>query len=117
MNELGFPRSRRLARQHEFRRLYRTGNRKSSKSLTVYTCPVQGRRGKVGIVAGKRLGKAVERNRIRRRIREAIRTNQRGIKANKDLLIVAKPPALGLPCRELTGQLLELLRKSEALDA
>jgi ribonuclease P protein component len=82
----------------------------------VYTCPVQDRIGKVGIVTGKRLGNAVERNRIRRSIRETIRTNQHQVKANRDLIVVARPPALQLPRRELTGQLLGLLRKSEALD-
>jgi len=117
MKELGFPRNRRLTRQCEFVRLYRTGARKSNQYLTVYTCPVRARRGKVGIVAGKRLGKAVERNRIRRRIRETIRTNQRGLKIDRDLVVVAKPPALTLPRRELAGQLLGLLRKSEVLDA
>lgn len=117
MKNLGFPRSRRLARQFEFRRLYRAGHRKSNKYLTVYTCPANGRRGKVGIVAGKRLGKAVERNRIRRILREAIRTNQHGITEKKDLAIVVKPPALELPRHELVGRLLELLRKSEAIDA
>ena len=85
--------------------------------MTVYTCPVRSRRGKAGIVAGKRLGNAVERNRIRRGIRETIRTSQHGIKTNRDLVIVVRPPALQLPRRELSGQLLELLRKSEVLDA
>lgn len=83
----------------------------------MYVNPVRGRRGKVGIVVGKRLGNAVERNRIRRIIRETIRTNQCGIKTNRDLVVVLRLPALQLPRRELTGQLLKLLRKSEVLDA
>jgi len=117
MRELGFPRDRRLAKQHEFLRLYRTGRRKSNKYLTVYTCPVRGRRGKVGIVAGKRLGNAVERNRTRRSVRETIRTNQRGLKIDRDLVVVVRPPALTLPRRELAERLLGLLRKSEVFDA
>ena len=117
MKELGFPRSRRLAKQYEFKHIYRTGARKSNRYLIVYTCPVRGRRGKVGIVAGKRLGNAVERNRIRRSIRETIRTNQHGIDPNKDFVVIARSSALEIPRRELGGQLLRLLRKSEVLNA
>ena len=117
MKNLGFPRSRQLAKQNEFRRLYRTGRKESDRYLSVYTCPAGGRRGKVGIVAGRRLGKAVERNRIRRSLRETIRTNQEKIHDNKDLAIIVKPPALELPRRELAEQLLQLLKKSEVLDA
>jgi ribonuclease P protein component len=71
----------------------------------------------VGIVAGKRLGKAVERNRIRRSIRETIRTHQQRIREDTDLVIVVKPPALELSRCKLAEQLLQLLRKSEALHA
>jgi ribonuclease P protein component len=117
MKNHGFPRNRRLAGQHEFRRLYRTGEKKANRYLTVYTSRVQGRLGKVGIVAGKRLGKAVERNRIRRNIRETVRTNQDRIGKDNDLVIVVKPPALELSRRELAEQLLQSLGKSEVLDA
>jgi ribonuclease P protein component len=116
MKQPGLPGIKLLARQSEFVRVYRTGSRKSNKYLTIYACPVQGGGGKAGIVAGKRLGKAVERNRIRRRIKETIRISQHEIDADKDFVIVVKPPALNLPRRELAGQLLKLLRKSEVLD-
>jgi ribonuclease P protein component len=117
MKTFGFPKSRRLAKQCEFRQLYQTGQKKSNRYLTIYACPVQGRWGKVGIVAGKRLGKAVERNKIRRKIREIIRTYPEIIGKNQDLAIVVKSPALELSRRELAEQLLRLLGKSEALHA
>jgi len=117
MKNLGFPRSRRLAKQHDFKRLYRTGLKKTNRYLTVYTSPVQGRQGKVGIVAGKRLGSAVERNRIRRILRETFRTSQHQISDQTDIAIVVKSPALDLPHHELAEQLLQLLRKSEAFNA
>jgi len=68
-------------------------------------------------VAGKRLGNAVERNRIRRKIREIIRTHPERIGENQDLAIVVKPPALELSRCDLAEQLLQLLGKSEALHA
>jgi len=68
----------------------------------------------VGIVTGRRLGKAVERNRIRRVLKEIIRTKQHSIAEKTDLVVIAKRPALDLPQHELAEQLLKLLRKSEA---
>ena len=114
MKDLGFPRSRWLAKQHEFRRVCEAGRKISNEYLTAYTCPVQGRRGKVGIVAGRRLGKAVERNRIRRILRETIRTNQHSITDKTDLVVIVKRRALDLPHHQLAEQFLKLLRKSEA---
>jgi ribonuclease P protein component len=83
----------------------------------VYTCPAQGRWGKVGIVASKRVGNAVERNRIRRKIREIVRTHQDRIGGDQDLAIVVRTSALELSRCELAEQLSQLLRKSEALHA
>lgn len=114
MNDLGFPRSRRLQKQYEFKRIYEAGRREANRYFTVYTCSTEGRRGKVGIVAGKRLGKAVQRNKIRRALREIVRQNQRDILERTDLIIIAKPPALDLPHRELADHLFQLLRKSGA---
>ncbi|MBI4830323.1 MAG: ribonuclease P protein component [Candidatus Lindowbacteria bacterium] len=113
MKTLGFPRSRRLTRQGEFRRLYRTGRKASSEYLSVYTRPAAGQKGKVGIVAGRKVGNAVERNRIRRVLREAVRINQCEILEGTDLVIVVKNRALELPHAQLVEQLLRLLRKSE----
>ena len=115
MKNLGFPRSRRLARQSDFKRLYKSGHRHSNRFLTVYASPVQGRRGKVGIVASKKLGNAVERNRIRRILRETLRTNQDRISDRMDLVIIVRRPALDLPHGELAERLLHMLRKSDAL--
>jgi ribonuclease P protein component len=115
MNDLGFPRSRRLGKQHEFRTLYHAGHREASRYLTVYTYPAEGRKGKVGIVAGKRLGKAVYRNSIRRALREIVRLNQHRVLEKTDLIIIAKPPALDLSHHELAEELFQLLRKSGAL--
>jgi ribonuclease P protein component len=114
MKDLGFPRSRRLTTQYEFRKLYQTGRRASNEYLTIYTCPVEGRKGKVGVVASKRLGKAIRRNRIRRALKEIVRTSQHSIIEKTDLVVIAKPRALTLPYDELAQNLFQLLRKNGA---
>lgn len=61
----------RLKKQSDFQKLFAKGKRMFSKSLTVIYTPSGHTR--MGISVGKRHGKAVERNRIKRLLREAFR--------------------------------------------
>jgi ribonuclease P protein component len=74
-----FPRSARLLRHADFERVYKQGRRHFSASMTVFYrqrledagAAVQGVR--IGFTVSKALGGAVQRNRMRRRLREAVR--------------------------------------------
>jgi ribonuclease P protein component len=70
-----FPRTARLLRHADFERVYKQGRRHFSTSMTVFYCPridkVKGSR--VGFTVGRALGGAVVRNRMKRRLREAVR--------------------------------------------
>ncbi|HUO15734.1 MAG TPA: ribonuclease P protein component [Verrucomicrobiae bacterium] len=76
-----FPRSARLLRHADFERVYKLGRRHFSVSMTVFYLQRQnsskasaGSSGfRVGFTVGKALGGAVDRNRIKRRLREAAR--------------------------------------------
>ncbi len=74
----GFPRAARLLKHSDFDRVYKQGRRHFSSHLTVfYLRQAEGasRKGsaRVGFTVGRALGGAVERNRIKRRLREAVR--------------------------------------------
>jgi ribonuclease P protein component len=79
--KLGFPRRGRLLRHADFERVYKQGRRHFSASMTVFylaraagaqECPPHtGPR--VGFTVGRALGGAVVRNRMKRRLREAVR--------------------------------------------
>ena len=62
-----------------------------------------------GISTGRRLGGAVQRNRVRRRIREALRRNPNVTGHGWDVLIVARPPAVDATFDELSTALERLL--------
>ena len=69
-----FPRSVRLLRHADFERVYKQGRRHFAAHLTVFYLPRQTAEGvRVGFTVGKVLGGAVVRNRMKRRLREAVR--------------------------------------------
>jgi ribonuclease P protein component len=74
----GFPRAGRLRKHSDFERVYKQGRRHFSPHMTVFylrraagAVPEKGSR--VGFTVGRVLGGAVERNRMKRRLREAVR--------------------------------------------
>ena len=69
-----FPRSVRLLRHGDFERVYKQGRRHFAAHMTVFYLPRQQAGGvRVGFTVGKVLGGAVVRNRMKRRLREAVR--------------------------------------------
>jgi ribonuclease P protein component len=69
-----FPRSVRLLRHSDFERVYKQGCRHFAAHMTVFYLPRQKAEGvRVGFTVGKVLGGAVVRNRMKRRLREAVR--------------------------------------------
>ena len=75
-----FPKSRRLLRHADFQRVYQTGRRQFTGNMTVFflrrkeSDDDSGTSLRVGLTVGKVLGGAVDRNRIKRRMREAVRS-------------------------------------------
>ncbi len=69
-----FPSSARLLRHSDFERVYKQGRRHFGAHLTAfYLQRTEGSGFRVGFTVGKVLGNAVERNRMKRRLREAVR--------------------------------------------
>ena len=68
------PRSARLLRHADFERVYKQGRRHFAAHMTVfYLRAEQGEGLRIGFTVGRALGGAVERNRMKRRLREAVR--------------------------------------------
>lgn len=90
----------------------RVGVRGSTSALVVIGRKVPLGQGRVGLTVSKKVGKAHERNLVKRRLRHLLRTH-RGWFAARDVVIVVQPGAAALPFAELAAQLAEAFARLE----
>ncbi len=81
----------RLRRRSQFRAVLSAGIRKSVGPLNVYALPNELGRPRLGLVVPRRVGPAVLRNRVKRRVREAFRLLQHDLPRGYDLVVRARP--------------------------
>ncbi len=110
---------RRLSRSGEFERVYREGRSHASRHLVVYAFPRSADthdEPRLGISVGRKLGGAVERNRMKRLLREAFWANADELRPGHDFVIVARPAA-GELAGEGGGTAIEQALRSVLADA
>lgn len=89
-----FPRARRLLKHADFERVYQQGRRHFSSHMTVFYKRQEEGAARVGFTLGRVLGGAAERNRIKRRLREAVRLRHSLLTAPVDVVINPKKSVL-----------------------
>jgi ribonuclease P protein component len=89
------PRSGRLLRHSDFERVYKNGRRHFSTNMTVFYLGRAGNEGlRVGFTVSRALGGAVERNRMKRRLRESVRLTRPEKEPSADVVINPKKTLL-----------------------
>ena len=104
------PPTRRIRRRGEFQRVFDAGRRAHGRYLTIIAAPAPGPNSRLGIVASKKLGGAVVRNRAKRLIRQVFRTVD-GPECASDLVIIPKHSALEALIPELVNDYKATLRR------
>lgn len=107
----------RLSRSAEFERVYRQGSSLANRHLVLYSFPNAATGSpRLGLSVSRKVGGAVERNHVKRLLREAFEHARGELGAGHDLVVVARPPSRELAEREgLAGietALTELLERS-----
>jgi ribonuclease P protein component len=114
------PKRGRLSRSAEFERVYRHGRSHGNRHFVLYTFPREATADdagpRLGLSVSRKVGGAVDRNRVKRLLREAFVTEAKRLPAGHDVVVVARPEARELAEREgldgVRGALGELVDKA-----
>ena len=105
-----------LKKRWEFQRAYQKGNKYWNRYFVIYVLHTRFNYLRLGITASKKVGKSVQRNRVKRVIRESFRQLRPRIKTGHDIVVVGRTPACQLTCQEAQNELAALFRKASILN-
>jgi ribonuclease P protein component len=114
--ELSFPKTKRLTLSAEFARVKGQGASERGRYLVLGAAKVPGEKFfRAGFITPKHIGSAVIRNRVRRRLRDIVRTQQQRLRAGFWLVIVARPYAANATHEQLKDEWLRLAERASIL--
>ena len=105
-----------LKKSWEFQRAYQKGRKYWNRYFVIYVLHNRFNHLRLGITVSKKVGKSVQRNRVKRLIREAFRHLRAQVKGGYDIVVVGRTPACRLTCQETQEALAQLFQKAAILD-
>ena len=116
MSSFAFPKTRRLTRRLEYERVKRDGTTQRGKLLMLNVVPMENLDlWRAGFVTSGRVGGAVVRNRVRRRLREIVRRQQHQLRQGFWFVIIARHEAAIASYGALEDEWLRLARRASIL--
>lgn len=113
-----FRKIQRLTRASEFQRVRQSGRSLRGNLLTLAVLDVrQPDAFRTGVITSRKIGRAVVRNRVRRRLREIVRRHQHEVARNKWIVIIARRGGASATYRQLEDEWLRLAKRASILSA
>ncbi|HEX7534738.1 MAG TPA: ribonuclease P protein component [Syntrophales bacterium] len=115
MEEQSFGKHVRISKRRDYLTVYQQGVRSHSEHFTIVVCKNEMGISRLGITVSKKVGSAVQRNRIRRLVREFFRLNRSRLSTPQDIVIIAKRNITTLAYQDVCTELeSHLIKKSDA---
>lgn len=102
----------RLRANKDFSRVYKKGKKTVGKTLVIYYIENGGAQSRYGFSVSRRIGNAVVRNRVKRRLREAVRRTATDHRPGYDYILVARSASLDAAAREIEKDILAARREA-----
>lgn len=109
----------RVKKEADFQKVFHDGQSMANRQFVIYSIPKEGQSHfRVGLSVGKKIGNAVKRNDIKRKIRHAlIELDQEDkIKEAIDFIVIARQPTRDMNFQEIKKSLTHVLKKGEVLN-
>jgi ribonuclease P protein component len=105
-----------IQRGWQFEKVYKEGSKFYDDLFVLYALPNNINEARIGLTVTKKIGNSVQRNRIKRLIREAFRLSNRILPGN-DIVVVARKPSVDLKYSQAKNSLDHLLRRAKLLES
>jgi len=109
------PKRFRLTQSKDFARIRRLGRSCGNRLLVVYVLPKLSDETRIGFSVSKRVGKAVIRNRVKRRMREAVGQQISAVRPGQDLVFIARPASSEATYQQIEHSIAYVLDKTGAV--
>lgn len=106
----------RLRKSEDFKNVYNRGKSFATYNLVLYYYPNRTDTNRLGFSISKKIGNAVVRNKIRRRLREIIRLKE-NLKRGYDIVIIARKPVVKLDYQGIERDMNKLFKKADLFNS
>lgn len=100
---------------YEFTRVYRRGKYISGRYVVLHYIRHSGKINRIGVTTSKTIGGSVQRNRMRRLLRESYRLNEPGMKRGYDVILMGRGGIPDIGYTQINKDVLHLMKKAGIL--
>ncbi|XJS10648.1 ribonuclease P protein component [Aerococcaceae bacterium WGS1372] len=107
----------RVKKEHEFQRVFHEGESVANRQLVLYVYPkVEQAHFRVGLSVGKKIGNAVERNQVKRYLRQALHELEPAIKPDMDFLLIARKDIQTKTFHQVKSSIIHVMNLAGVID-